>query len=148
MKKFHFNLITLLKVRCEKEKLTQKEFMAAQMELDRLLEKMALLQQEGKTLEEEIRTKQQAGIHPSELSNFLDYLNLIRQRIAEQEDGVMRAKNIVEEKRAALSHAMKERKVIEKLKETKFAQWEKEMQTREKGFLDELATMRYVRDNS
>lgn len=50
------------------------------------------------------------------------------------------AELVVEEKRAILAEAVKQRKILEKLRENKYAEWKKERQKEDDKILDDIVT--------
>lgn len=141
MKKFRFKLATLLKVREEEEKEAQRALMAVQKELDEIQNAIQQLVEERRGV---------GGKHPGKSSYYADemtlyfgYLEQLAQKIAALQDEAMRVENVVEQKKALLREAVKERKVLEKLKERQLEEWKEELRKVEGRFLDEMAVLRH-----
>ena len=67
----------------------------------------------------------------------------IIKKIEEQMQNINKAKEIVEEKRLALLEAMKERKVLETLKEKEKENYFKEELKNEQKIIDEIVSYKY-----
>ena len=146
MKRFQFKFDTLLRVREEKENVAQQKLSSEQQVLQGHLEDKSKLENEGKTVEEDMRFAKESRIDAKAFVDNLNYMEALRSQIAQKQDDVMRQQNVVEEKRTQVKSAMQERKVIENLKEKKYGQWKREVEAAENAFLDEQATQRYYKD--
>lgn len=144
MKKFKFNLETLLKVREQQENVAKQALGEAQAALQALYQQIDDLNAEGQKTELAVEQQKSRGFSAPELAASLQYLDSLRGRVALLEDDVMRANNVVQQRRQEVAKAMQERKAIENLKEKRHEEWRKEMARAEKNFLDEQATMRFV----
>lgn len=145
MKKFKFALETLLQVRERQEEQAHQALAAAHRKLQERISYVETLEAENRSVEETIRCKRGASLNAADMKEKLQYMELVRKRIAEGQDAVMLARNVAEEKRQVALGAMRDRKTIENLKEKQYVKWHKEVESSERTALDELATMRYVR---
>jgi flagellar FliJ protein len=143
MKRFVFKLETLLRVKKTEEATAQKNLAEAQMVLKEYQEQRSKLVNERLELEESVRSNQKFILSTEELSANFAYLLQLQKWIAQQEDAIMHAENIVAQKRQELVEAMKSKKSIESLKEKQYLEWQKDIEEKERKFLDELATIRY-----
>jgi len=146
MKKFHFKLDALLRVRKERENVARQDLSVARQDLQEHLEYMGKLENEGQAVEDAMRFNKNAKIDAADLAIHRQYMEVLKVRISHQQDKVMESKNVVEGKRQVVTQAMQERKVIEKLKEKQYAKWRSEVESAEKAFFDEQGTMRYFKD--
>ena len=146
MKRFQFKFDTLLRVREEKENAAQQKLSFERQALQEHLDDKGRLENEGKDVEDNMRFAKESRIDAAAFVNNLHYMEALRGKIAQKEDDVMRQQNVVEEKRGEAAAAMRERKVIENLKEKKYGQWKREAAAAESAFLDEQATQRYYKD--
>ena len=146
--KFRYRLDTVLKVRDIKERQEQEEF--AKKKRDYLTEK----QEEEKI---SAHQKKRAG----ELRNMLKrgpitdfervlrrraHLGVVKKDLDQQVEKVVQASQKLEEQRMKLIDAMKDKKIIDRHKEKQLDAWRKVMQDLETKFLDEIGTIRYIRD--
>lgn len=146
MKKFNSKLKPLIKYRKEIEHLRQKELFLSQTLFKYASENLHHLQQEAVQLNEDIRNLIKMEEHPSKLSGYYLYLASLKNRIEEQRKEVIKSQQKMEERRRTLIQAMQKRKIVENLNEKQYASWDYATQEEERTFLDELATMRYMRD--
>lgn len=143
MKKFQFSLATVLKIREREEKQAQQELAEAYRELEAVVEKISRLKTEHETIEQEQRRLQLKGKNIEAITEYVYYLQALRERIAMQQDIMLRLRNVVENKRQALTLARQKVKTLENLRENQYAKWEEEYRRLEKIFLDEVAVQRY-----
>lgn len=147
VKKFKFGLDTLLQVRERKEEAARQDLATAHRVLQEKIQVVEALEKEGNEVEESMRYKKGVTLAVVELKERLQYMELVRKRIADGQDAVMKAKNVVALKREVAEAAMRDRKTIENLKEKQYVRWKKEVATSESALLDELATVRHLKGN-
>ena len=141
MKKFQFNLESVLKVREREEKLSLQEFERARRDVIELKQYLAKLEQERN----EVKTQPEQLCSITDVENTHYYFQDIKRQIAEKQDDLMRLNNIMEERRQALAAKSKDRKVLENLKEKSFAEWQQEFRRVEQNNMDEIAVTRFIR---
>ena len=135
MKKFSFRLEKVLSLRAFKEK-------EAKVELGRAVAEVESIQQQ---LEQVARERFEQNKARSGNSNIHDlqiiehYINRLDLRKEELLEELVQAQLIVEEKRRILNEAMKETKVLSKLKEKKQAVHRKEVLLDAEKTLDDIA---------
>lgn len=138
MKKFFFRLETLLKVRKASETRMQRDTAYADQKLSQWREKEEMLDGQISSLMEEIRQKREQGDHSLQetYAQILDHLEAslvqVRQTITAQE-------KVIDEHRERLKQAVQERKVIEKIKEKHYSQWQSQVGHNEEVMLEEYA---------
>lgn len=140
MRRFEFSLQKVLDYRQRREEQALRAFAEAQAQL---AHEQALL--------ESLQHEREACLHRSQRRHRLKvqmltveqtYLSALEERIEEQRERVAQAQRLLEERRAALLEAQRERKALERLREKQYEQWRQEMLRVEQNALDELATMR------
>ncbi|MCC5832889.1 MAG: flagellar FliJ family protein [Chlamydiales bacterium] len=136
MKKFFFRLETLLKVRKAREGRTQRELAYTQQKWTQLKEKRDSIKTQISSLMEEIRVKRKRKEYGLEetYSQLLDHLNT---SFAQIEEALELQEKQVQEKREQLKQVIRERKVIEKIKEKHYTQWRIQAEQSEGNLLDE-----------
>lgn len=144
-KKFHYDLEAVLKVRGIREKKEQEKF--AEKKRIYLMEKQKeeAIAREKKGKEEELRRFFRRG-PISDFEKVLRrraHLDVLKDDLDEQVEKVIEASRLLEEQRARLVEAMKEKQIMEKHKERKFDEYKKIMQELELKFMDEIATERF-----
>ena len=140
----------VLKVRGIKEKKEQEKFAFRQREYI-----------EEKRKEEEIRDRKKGEEHQirqtfkkgpvSDFEKVLRrhaHLGILKEGLDKQIEEVIKSSQKLEDQREKLITSMKDKKIIEKNKENRFKDYQKELQALEIKFLDEIATERYKREDS
>lgn len=143
MAKFIFNMQGLLNIKEKLEEQTKTEYGKALAKLEQ--EKSILLNLKNKKQENilSFRESINKGVKPNYIDNINKYISFIDKKIEEQMQNINKAKEIVEEKRLALLEAMKERKVLETLKEKEKENYFKEELKNEQKIIDEIVSYKY-----
>lgn len=134
MKKFSFRLEKVLGLKDFKEK-------EAKVDLGRAISEMQKIQNEidfiAKEKHEQNKTRSKAkDIYTLQsIELYVNRLDLKKEELLEE---LVKAQLIVEEKRLVLQEAMKERKVLTKLKEKKIEQHKKEVLLETEKVLDDI----------
>lgn len=144
-KKFKYDLQAVLKVREIKEKKEQEKFAEKNRAYLEEKRREEAIKQEKKGKEEELRSVFRRG----PISNFervlrrRAHLDVLKSDLDEQIEKVIEASKLLEEQRARLVEAVKDKKIMEKHKEKKLEEYNKLMQSLELKFMDEIATQRF-----
>lgn len=146
MKKFTFHLETLLKVRLMKEEEMQiKLAQASQLYIkEKEYEEILLVRYQETT--QNFRDKQQDVLTIETLKSFQYFLDKIKGDLFLQ---AKRVEDAAEHKAQALKEleeAIKSRKLVDKLKEKKWQQYQEQVLREEQSFLDELGTQMYAKN--
>lgn len=147
-KRFVFRLETVLQVRMKKEEEEQKklaDLIAWQREEERILAEMVSREQITRASLKEKQTTGQC-IEIDELKRIANFLKKLVKDIEAQELKLKEIAKRVEEQRLALLQAVKERKILDTLKEQQYNEWLQEVEAEESRVLDELATLKYARE--
>ena len=143
--KFKYGLQTVLKVRGIKEKKEQEKFAEKHREYLKEKKREEEIEEEKAERKEELK----GIIKKGPISDFAKllrrraHLGKLKEDLDQQIERVIDASAKLENQRAMLIQAMKDRKLIEKHKEHRFEEYKKLMQDLEIKFLDEIATERY-----
>jgi len=143
MKKFNFHLSPLLKLRKRQEDVTQKILNEAYASLQQEISLLEKLEREKKEIDEELKKKRAVSSRIDDIIVYLQYLEMLILRISRQEDVLIKERNVVEDKRMDVVKAMRERQIIEKIREKKYAVWKEGVRRMEVSISDEEATMNY-----
>lgn len=149
MKKFKFSLEKVLKQRQITVDLAQKDFSDAQQ----------LFNLENEKLQEMINVKDESLLRRSSLTQTTDdWVNQVEQinvflagqdlRIKNQNLRLKKVENLVESRREILRQAVSEVKILERLEEKQRQQYAAEVARVEQAELDELAVMRFSRNEN
>lgn len=143
MAKFIFNMQGLLNIKEKLEEQTKTEYGKALAKLEQ--EKSILLNLKNKKQENilSFRESINKGVKLNYIDNINKYISFIDKKIEEQMQNINKVKEIVEEKRLALLEAMKERKVLETLKEKEKENYFKEELKNEQKIIDEIVSYKY-----
>jgi flagellar FliJ protein len=136
---FKFRFETLLVARRHAEETLQKELSDARRAL--AVEQAALRNKKDlhRQCLRNLRRKQAQGFRTADIGLYGPYLQWLTRDIDIQQKRVAGAERHVNQKRLALTEAMKKRKILEKLKEKDQQDYLKTMAVRERKFIDEVA---------
>ncbi len=146
MKKFRFRLETLLKFRKMEEEQAQITMAEANT---RLYKEQELLSEfQNKLLFSiDLLYKEQSGSPTIEtLKTFSYYIDKIKSDIIVQREQVTKAEAYRQECLDALEAAIKQRKLVDNLREKRFEQYNAELLQEEQTRLDELGTQAFMRN--
>jgi flagellar FliJ protein len=93
----------------------------------------------------ELQKKEKEGITISEIVLYFSFVERLSNDIVKQRDRIFEAEKKVDQKRNELIEAMKNRKILEKLKEKKGEAYRQEVMKKEMRFLNEVAVDRFNR---
>lgn len=144
-KRFEYDLESVLKVRGIKEKKEQEKFAEKKRVYLKEKQKEDEIKDNKSTKENELRKIFKRG----PISDFAKvmrrkaHLEVLKDDLDEQVEKVIEASKILEEQRARLVEAVKDKKIMEKHKERKLDEYNKLMLELELKFMDEIATERF-----
>ena len=147
MKKFQFRLQEVLDI---KEKLLEQkllELSKVQRSLQEAVQKQRTLEGYQNEINEALMNVFQSGndLDLVEVQRYKDFINKLIVDISNQKVVIQNISKVLELKRKEVNEVLKEKKVLEKLKENqkkKYYQSYEQYQTRE---LDDIASSRYAR---
>lgn len=142
---FVFKLQAVLdtKMIIEEQKLT--EFSTKKNQLNEELKVLNHIQQERILLVDQLRDSQHLIRHLRDIELQLTYIEVCTEKEKMQQIVVAKVTNEVEEKRIALLEAMKERKVLENLKNRDMEEYMASEALQERITTDETAILRFRR---
>lgn len=136
---FKFRLEKILRLREYKEKFCLEEVGKCVFQLQEALEKKEELEERKTKLENEFMAILKGIISAEKVSLYKNYLLHQDELLKIQEQMIEVKKNNLEEARQKLVQAMKERKILEKLREKQDYRYQQEQEKKEQIFQDELA---------
>ncbi len=143
---FEFRLETLLKNRKREEENARKVYVKAQLAVDQSLKKIDSLWRDIDTTRKNMENEQVAGGKKSEyLAGLDEFIKGCKIRIEKEKICLRELSMIAEEKREIFIEAVKEFKILEKIKEKKAKEYKIEKTKRETKEIDNLVTTRYKR---
>ncbi|OQX62643.1 MAG: flagellar export protein FliJ [Desulfococcus sp. 4484_242] len=142
--KYRFPFDALLRHRKFLEENLQREIGLLSRVLADEKKKLESLQQARKAASEKLRHRQKGkGITVSEVLLYTRFIERMSGQVNLQKTSVKKIEKNVEEKREDLVRAMKDRKIIEKLKEKKRQIFREQMMKQEQNFLNDMAAVRF-----
>ena len=145
MAKFNFRFASNLRVKERLEEQKKLEYGKALAALENEKQKKRILLTERENTINSFRESVQKDITPYDLQMHNNYLGVLKERIIKQDAAIKRAEEFAEKKRLELVEAMKERKIMEKLKEKDFEEFKIAEQLKEQKIQDEIVSYRYSR---
>jgi len=146
--KFRYRLDTVLRVREIKERQEQEDFAKKKREfLDEKQKEEKISAHQSKRTGELKKMIRKGPI--SDFAKVLHrraHLGVVKEDLEKQVQKVVESSQKLEEQRGKLIEAMKDKKIIDRHKERQLDSWKKMMQDLETKFLDEIGTLRHVRD--
>lgn len=145
MKKFKFKLETVLKVRTRLEDLRKRELRQAELRLEEALRQLKRRQAEiaeTTAMYQENLQKQRLDLNLA--TYYHNYLTKLNQLLAEDYVRIERCNEDLAKARQNLIEAIKEKKIVEKLKEKAYEEYKSAELKQETEFLDELGTTRFI----
>jgi len=143
---FQFRLETLLKFRRMQEEQAQVALAEATAAFVAEQEALSALETELAAYVDDYRRKRREPVEISTLKMLRDYYDKLKGDIARQQGRVDDADRKRRECLAVLEEAAKARKLVEKLKEKRFAQYQAEALLEEQKLLDELGLQAFSRN--
>ena len=144
MKKYSFRLQPVLDIR--EKTLEDKRLEMAQViqllneqqeGLERLISKQASYKDELESLSLE------DDLNVFALANFKNYMVILQEQITQQEHNIENTKKALRVKQEAVNEALKDVKVLEKLKEKQSQKFYKDIEMKEANEIDDISTARY-----
>lgn len=144
MKKYQFRLQPVLDIR--EKTLEDKRLEMAQViqllneqqeGLERLMAKQASYKDELESLSLE------DDLNVFSLANFKNYMVILQGQITQQEHTIENTKKALRVKQDAVNEALKDVKVLEKLKEKQSQKFYKDLEMKEANEIDDISTTRY-----
>lgn len=140
---FKFKLESVLSLKQDLEDTKKRELGMANIYKEQLEFQKNELLIENELLCNELKEKKSVviDIHTIRLSHL--YRNYILKQIKQKEIEIQQAQKVVDQKREALLVAMKERKILENLKQIKKEQHDDEAKKAEQLIVDEIVSYKY-----
>ena len=139
MAKFVFKLEGVLRQRKHVEQQKQRELGLKQRQLVEVQSQLQRLQETVQQANGDVRTNRLVGrLDMQYLAAHRRFLAGMQRQAVATVQKIALAQRAVDEARAAVAEAARQRKVIEKLREKQFERWRAEMNRRELAQLDEI----------
>jgi len=140
-----FKLESILKHRKHLEDIFQREMADTFQALAAEKKTLARMRTTCAHIQRDWKQKLKNDINVSEMRHFHKYLDRLALEIEEQRTRVAEAEQKLEQKRMALTEAVKSRKIMDKLKDKQLAAEAERLQKNEQSFMNEVAISRHLR---
>jgi len=144
MATFKYSMENILRI---KERIEEQRRMAlgqAMVEYQQALAEQKTIEGKLQVYLDEFYGNQHKKTNASALQHMSSQVSWYEDSLKLQKDLVVRALEMVEQKREALKKALEEKKIQEKLKENAFERYQEEEKLKEQQILDELVGYRYA----
>jgi flagellar FliJ protein len=145
---FIFKLQSVLEHRKTMEEMALREFSDATVKLNSERMAMAILTEKEALLIEQWRKLAGQPAKAPDFSLYAEYIKRIQQSRRDQAIIIIAAEDEVERRRVALLAVVKERKILETLKEKQHQAYERWMAGRERKTMDEIAILKFKWEES
>jgi len=143
MKKYAFKLETLLKVRNLREEEAEREFREALIAFQQALEELDGYRKQLEEALQDCAMQQRDGFDIRIQQLYVTYFKRLKQEISDQTEVVNTAETEMEKRREMLLEAMKDRKVVDKLRARDYEAYSEELKRWEQKIIDDLAVLRH-----
>ena len=140
-----FKLQSVLDYRINIEEKILNDFSEKKRELEAEKLNLKCLIKERVDLIDEIRKMPGKKLYAEDIARHVDYVEKIREKEKQQKEIIERVKVELEVKREELLEAVKQRKVMEKLKERHTEEYESNMGALEQKNSDEMSVLKFGR---
>ena len=144
MKKYSFRLQPVLDIRektLEDKRLEMAQVIQLLNEQLKGLEKLIAKQASYKDELESLSLEDDLNVFA--LANFKNYMVNLQEQITQQEHNIENTKKALRVKQEAVNEALKDVKVLEKLKEKQSQKFYKDIEMKEANEIDDISTARY-----
>ncbi|WP_276206987.1 flagellar export protein FliJ [Natranaerobius trueperi] len=138
MKKFHFSLDRVLRVKEINEDKKKDEFQRAQKYKDQIEKQLNELKQSKESIIKELNDTQKNPVQIQYLKTYHNYLSSLDEQITNQSYKLQIAEKELKHVRQEWIDAKQEKRVLEKLKERHYQEFRKESLKQEQKVLDEM----------
>ncbi len=139
---FRFRFDKVLRVRQIRETMARQVFARAQRQVQEIEENIARHRHEADELEQGLMERMASGLMATELRQCRNYIGYLDDEITALDRRLDEARQVADLRREELLGALKELKIMERLREIEKARYEDSERKRETQFMDEIALRR------
>ncbi|ONI46155.1 flagellar export protein FliJ [Epulopiscium sp. SCG-B10WGA-EpuloA2] len=139
-----FRLESILSLKKNIEQMKQKELADAYFEKQKLVNEKNQLENNKEILNKNTRQSLKGKVNPKDLIQNSQYVGVLDIQIKNTNTEIVKADNNILVKQKNLVEAMKERKILENLKEIHLEEFRKEQLFEEQKLADEVVGYRYI----
>ena len=141
---YRFNLESLLNHRRYLEEVLQKELADLKIRLETEKDTLWALRQKRRKTVLQLQENQTDGRPASEIKLYIDFVEHLLKEMEAQRQKILEAERLFHLKRQELVAAMKERKILDRLKEKGLQAYEQEQLKKERNLMDEVAGRQFM----
>lgn len=134
-----FELEQVLRYRRDMEKMRKQEFAFAKQELESATDLLEKQKSDISRLTQEFKAKQSELHNIDELNRYVHFFAKKREDILQQKEQIEYLDGVMNDRRAELLDATKDKKVLESLKDKKFSMLRTHQAQKERDFMDEIS---------
>lgn len=143
---FRFRLEKVLDYRKRTEEDRQRKLAKSLNILDKDEKRLGSLHERHQRYQDDFNTVRSKGIWASMALVYTNFFTRSSNEIEQQGERVLKSRIEANKKRVSLIEATKEKKVLEKLRERKFDEYQEEETRLEERIIDDTATNAYARE--
>ena len=140
---FNFRLQPVLDYRKQVEETSLSELAGIKKRLDGEISLLKELQKKRQSLISRLKEIGKNKFHPEDVSVYLSYISHVKDQERYQEKVIAEVERELEAKRLELIEAMKQRKMLEIIREDRLKEYRSHINEKERKELDELGTLRF-----
>lgn len=148
MKRFAFRLQRVLDIKSTIEKVKNRDFLAAYSEFQRAITKLKDIVSTRNKYQDNLHKLEKEGIELTSINFYFRYFRMLENQISYQHRMIDIAKEEMEKRRLILLDAVKERKILERLKEKKREQFNYEIAKDEQMVSDEISGVKFFHEKN
>jgi flagellar protein FliJ len=142
---FKFKLQSVLEYRMNIEEKIHNEFSDVNRYLNQQKAVLKALVLERENLINDLRNMQKKTMRADHIATHVAYVENLRKKEKEQKNVIHQAKEAVENKRKELMEAVKNRKVMENLRDKNAEEYQKNLNEQEQKNSDEMSVLKFGR---
>lgn len=143
MRRFEFGLKTVLKVRQSTEERLKQEFAQQARQLSEEYRNLEKLSAQILASEKQVRASQGGAVDLNLERAYFEYLQALERRLSKSRERIQLMEAELRRQQEILLQARRAVKVLEKLREKRWAEYHKKIQRQEQKNADELTMMRH-----
>lgn len=134
-----FELEQVLRYRLDVERIRKQEFATAKQGFEHAHDRLKREEAQARNISQEFYQRQGELDSIEEIRRYSDFFARKRKEIKAQQKQIDYLGHVMNERRATLLDATKDKKVLESLKEKKAQEYRLEMDKKEQAFMDEIS---------
>ncbi|HEU17907.1 MAG TPA: flagellar export protein FliJ [Deltaproteobacteria bacterium] len=134
---FRFRLQSVLDFRKQREEQSLAEFADIKRRLDHEMERLCGMMEDREKMTAHVNTIGRGDIRPTDIALHTAYIRRLKEQEQRQQAVIKTVEHELERKRTVLVETVKQRKIIENIRERRFEEYKAEVHERERKELDE-----------